>query len=63
MKTETNKYPCEFIVHWATGQHPCCEKHKNGLLKLGIFLGTHVPVSINTDINVECENCKNEIEV
>jgi hypothetical protein len=53
-------YKAPFIAHWATGPIPCCEEHKNGILKLGSFMGTHVAITKNENEEIECINCINE---
>lgn len=48
------------MVHWVTGAVACCEEHKNQLVGLGSFMGSVVPVSLNSDEKLECQNCINE---
>lgn len=62
MSETKTKYPAPFLAHWATGPVACCEKHANGLVKLGGFMGSHVAVTVNTDESLECSNCKDEAE-
>lgn len=49
-----------YVVHWVTGDVPCCEKHAKQLIAVGKHLGTHVVASESDDIK-ECKNCKNTI--
>jgi hypothetical protein len=60
LETKTVKYPAPYLAHWVTGAVACCEEHCNGIVGLGKFMGSVVPVSENTDESLECENCINE---
>jgi len=53
------KYPADRIVHWSTGEVPCCEKHGLALIRLGAMLGGHV-VATKLLEPKECTNCVNE---
>ena len=53
-------FPAPFVAHWATGPVECCDRHAKHLVGLGSFMGTHVVVTHNENINGECSNCINE---
>ena len=53
-------FPAPFLAHWCTGPVECCEKHANSLVSLGQFMGTHVHISDNPNLEGECLNCINE---
>lgn len=53
-------FPAPYLVHWATGPVACCESHKNKLIGLGNFMGSHIAATQNFDDSLQCENCINE---
>lgn len=53
------KHPATVVAHWSTGPTAACEKHADGLVRLGKFLGLHVPLT-KLEVPTECANCVNE---
>lgn len=53
------KYPATCHAHWATGAVPACDQHAKELVKLGEFMGAHVPLT-KLPAPAECSNCVNE---
>ena len=53
------KYPASCVVQWPTGPVNCCQKHGEGLCKLGRMLGSNVVMTVLKE-EARCENCYNE---
>ena len=60
IKNGKKYYKAPYMAHWVTGAVACCEEHCNGIVGLGKFMGSVVPISENTDESLECQNCINE---
>lgn len=55
------KYPAACHAHWSSGPVPCCQDHAEKLVKLGDFMGIHVPLTkLPEGVEPECTNCINE---
>lgn len=59
MNDNNIKFPAICHAHWSTGAVPACESHANSLVKLGEFMGLHVPLT-TLPAPAECTNCINE---
>ena len=57
--SDIEKYPASCVAHWSTGGVNCCDLHASALVKLGSFMGLHVPVTTLLE-PAACTNCVNE---
>lgn len=55
----TTEHPATVIVHTASGEVACCEKHAKKLRGLHAFLGFHTNETPLLEFK-ECSNCAHE---
>ena len=53
------EFPASKAVHWPSGVVYACDEHARGIVKLGEFMGSHIPVSYAPP-GSQCCNCINE---
>jgi hypothetical protein len=53
------EFPASKAVHWTSGVVYACDEHAREIVKLGEFMGSHIPVSYAPP-GSQCKNCENE---
>ena len=59
MRKGKRYYPATCYIPWGGNDVPCCEKHANGIIKLGQLIGVST-LKIKLHEEAECSQCKME---